>query len=73
MHTIISTGYKGYTAPETLSKLGYLPSRVEILCDTAADLPTREEIETNGYTPGSIALIADEHAYKILNHAKEWV
>ena len=47
--------------------------RVEIVCDTEADLPTPEEIDSEGFTVGSLAMITDTHEIKILNHAGEWV
>ena len=47
--------------------------RVEIVCDTEADLPTPEEINSEGFTVGSLAMITDTHEIKILNHAGEWV
>lgn len=46
--------------------------RVEILCDTAADLPTASEVTSNMYAAGSLALIASEHEIKILNNEGEW-
>lgn len=42
---------------------------VEITVDTETDLPTAEE----SWAAGSLALIADTHEIKILNHAGEWV
>lgn len=50
-----------------------LTRRVEIICDTEADLPTAEEIANGKYAVGSMAMIADTHEIKILNHAGEWV
>ena len=50
-----------------------LTRRVEIVCDTEAELPTPEEIDSEGFTVGSLAMITDTHEIKILNHAGEWV
>lgn len=47
--------------------------RVEILCDTAADLPTASEVASSMYAAGSLALIASEHEIKILNNEGDWV
>jgi len=47
--------------------------RVEILCDTAADLPTASEVASGMYAAGSLALIASEHEIMILNNEGEWV
>lgn len=43
--------------------------RVVILVDTAADVP---EPHTD-WAPGSLCMIAADHAYKILNEQGEWV
>lgn len=43
--------------------------RVEIGVDTEADLPTPRE----NWAVNSLALIADTHEVRVLNHKKEWV
>lgn len=43
--------------------------RVEIAVDTETDLPEAEEL----WAAGSIALIADTHEVRVLNHKREWV
>jgi hypothetical protein len=43
--------------------------RVTILVDTEDDLP---EPETN-WTPGSMALIAEDHTFRVMNNEREWV
>lgn len=45
--------------------------RADIGCDTEADLPP-VETETMIFAPMSMALIADTHEVKILNHEGEW-
>lgn len=50
-----------------------LTRRVEIICDTEQDLPTAAEIAAGRYAVGSMAMIADTHEIRILNHAGEWV
>lgn len=67
MYTVISS-----TVVDT-DKGVQLTRRVDILCDTEADLPTAEQIEANKYAVGSCALIADGHITKVLNHKGEWV
>lgn len=47
--------------------------RVEICCDTEADLPTAAEIADKAYAAYSVALIADTHEIRILNSKGEWV
>ena len=42
---------------------------VEITVDTEADLPTPRD----NWAAGSLALIADTHEVRALNHKKEWV
>lgn len=44
----------------------------DIGCDTEADLPP-VETDTMIFAPMSIALIADTHTIKVLNHEGEWV
>lgn len=48
-------------------------ARVDLICDTTADLPTPEEIADDFLAVGSFAYIANERAYKVLNNAGEWV
>lgn len=50
-----------------------LIQRVEIICDTEEELPTVENIDNNKYDVGSLALIANTHEIKILNHQGEWI
>lgn len=46
--------------------------RADIGCDTEADLPP-VETDTMILAPFSMALIADTHEIKVLNHNGEWV
>ena len=48
---------------------GKFMSRVTILVDTSAEIPTPDE----AWEPGSICMIAEGHSYKILNHEGAWV
>lgn len=48
---------------------GSVMYRVEISVDTEADLPAPRE----KWAAGSLALIADTHEVRVLNHKKEWV
>lgn len=66
MYTILSRKFIKFEGSKSIQ-------RVEIVCDTEADLPTPEEIDSEGFTVGSLAMITDTHEIKILNHAGEWV
>lgn len=66
MYTIISS--KVVKADKGIE----LTRRVEIVCDTEADLPTPEEIDSEGFTVGSLAWIADARTFKLLNNKGEW-
>lgn len=66
MYTVINKSFVRYENNSTIH-------RVEIICDTEADLPTAEDIANGKYAVGSMAMIADTHEIKILNHAGEWV
>ena len=66
MYTILSSKFIKFEGSKSIQ-------RVEIVCDTEADLPTPEEIDSEGFTVGSLAMITDTHEIKILNHAGEWV
>ena len=66
MYTILSRKFIKFEGNKSIQ-------RVEIVCDTEADLPTPEEIDSEGFTVGSLAMITDTHEIKILNHAGEWV
>lgn len=66
MYTVINKSFARYENNSTIH-------RVEIICDTEQDLPTAEDIANGKYAVGSMAMIADTHEIKILNHAGEWV
>lgn len=66
MYTILNSKFIKFEGSKSIQ-------RVEIVCDTEADLPTPEEIDSEGFTVGSLAMITDTHEIKILNHAGEWV
>ena len=66
MYTILNSKFIKFEGNNSIQ-------RVEIVCDTEADLPTPEEIDSEGFTVGSLAMITDTHEIKILNHAGEWV
>ncbi len=66
MYTILNSKFIKFEGSKSIQ-------RVEIVCDTEADLPTPEEINSEGFTVGSLAMITDTHEIKILNHAGEWV
>ena len=66
MYTILNRKFIKFEGSKSIQ-------RVEIVCDTEADLPTPEEIASEGFTVGSLAMITDTHEIKILNHAGEWV
>lgn len=66
MYTVINKSFVRYENNSTIN-------RVEIICDTESDLPTAAEIAAGKYAVGSMAMIADTHEIKILNHAGEWV
>ena len=64
MYTILNSKFIKFEGSKSIQ-------RVEIVCDTEADLPTPEEIDSEGFTVGSLAMITDTHEIKILNHAGE--
>ena len=66
MYTILNRKFIKFEGSKSIQ-------RVEIVCDTEADLPAPEEINSEGFTVGSLAMITDTHEIKILNHAGEWV
>ena len=66
MYTILNSKFIKFEGSKSIQ-------RVEIVCDAEADLPTPEEIDSEGFTVGSLAMITDTHEIKILNHAGEWV
>ena len=66
MYTILNSKFIKFEGNKSIQ-------RVEIVCDTESDLPTPEEIDSEGFTVGSLAMITDTHEIKILNHAGEWV
>lgn len=66
MYTILNGKFVKFEGSKSIQ-------RVEIVCDTEADLPTPEEIDSEGFTVGSLSVITDTHEIKILNHAGEWV
>lgn len=66
MYTILNSKFIKFEGSKSIQ-------RVEIVCDTEADLPKPEEIDSEGFTVGSLAMITDTHEIKILNHAGEWV
>ena len=66
MYTILNSKFIKFEGSKSIQ-------RVEIVCDTEADMPTPEEIDREGFTVGSLAMITDTHEIKILNHAGEWV
>ena len=66
MYTILNSKFIKFEGSKSMQ-------RVEIVCDTEAELPTPEEIDSEGFTVGSLAMITDTHEIKILNHAGEWV
>ena len=66
MYTILNSKFIKFEGSKSIQ-------RVEIVCDTEADLPTPEEIDSEGFTVGSLAMITDTHEIKILNHAGEWL
>lgn len=66
MYTVISSNFIKFEGNKSVH-------RVEIICDTEQDLPTAAEIAAGRYAVGSMAIIADTHEIKILNHAGEWV
>lgn len=66
MYTVINNDYVGFNG-------NAFTRRVDLVCDTSADLPTAEQIKDFGYSAGSWAWIANERTYKTLNNAGEWV
>lgn len=66
MYTILSSKFIKFEGSKSIQ-------RVEIVCDTEADLPTPEEIDSEGFTVGSLAWIADARTFKLLNNKGEWV
>lgn len=66
MYTVINNDYVGFDGNS-------FTRRVDIVCDTSADLPSAEQIADFGYSAGSWAWIANERTYKTLNNAGEWV
>ena len=66
MYTILNSKFIKFEGSKSIQ-------RVEIVCDTEAELPTPEEIDSEGFIVGSLAMITDTHEIKILNHAGEWV
>ena len=66
MYTILNRKFIKFEGSKSIQ-------RVEIVCDTEADLPTPAQIDSEGFTVGSLAMITDTHEIKILNHAGEWV
>lgn len=66
MYTILNSKFIKFEGSKSIQ-------RVEIVCDTEADLPTPEEIDSEGFTVGSLAWIADARTFKLLNNKGEWV
>ena len=50
-----------------------LTRRVEIVCDTEADLPTPEEIASEGFTVGSLAWTVETGSIYGLNSTGDWI
>ena len=65
MYTILSSKFIKFEGSKSIQ-------RVEIVCDTEADLPTPEEIASEGFTVGSLVWIADVRTFKLLNNKGEW-
>lgn len=66
MYTIINSDFMGFDENKSCH-------RVDIVCDTADNLPSAEEIEKRKFTTGSFAWLMNERTFKVLNHEKEWV
>lgn len=66
MYTVINKSFVRYENNSTIN-------RVEIICDTEADLPTAEDIANGKYATGSVVWIADARTFKVLNSKGEWV
>ncbi|MBQ8298112.1 MAG: hypothetical protein IJX77_10065 [Ruminococcus sp.] len=62
MYKIINSDFIGFEGDVTMR-------RVDIIVDTAADIPQPE----SHWSVGSMALIADTKEIKVLNNAREWV
>lgn len=62
MYTIINSEFMGYEENITIL-------RVDLVVDTAADIPNPEE----HWSAGSMVLLADTHEIKVLNNKSEWV
>ena len=65
MYTILNSKFIKFEGNKSIQ-------RVEIVCDTEADLPTPEEIASEGFTVGSLVWIADVRTFKLLNNKGEW-
>ena len=50
-----------------------LTRRVEIVCDTEADLPTPEEINSEGFTVGSLAWTVETGSIYGLTSTGDWI
>lgn len=66
MYTILNSKFIKFEGSKSIQ-------RVEIVCDTEADLPTPEEIDSEGFAVGSLVWIADARTFKLLNNKGEWV
>ena len=66
MYTVISSKFVKIESNKSVQ-------RVEIICDTEADLPTAAEIAAGKYATGSVVWIADARTFKVLNSKGEWV
>lgn len=66
MYRISKEYYVGTDSGNTLVEL-------ELICDTASNLPAYNSIANKIIVPGSIALIPNESSYYMLNFNNIWV
>ena len=66
MYTILSSKFIKFEGSKSIQ-------RVEIVCDTEADLPTPEEIDSEGFTVGSLAWTVETGSIYGLNSTGDWI
>ena len=66
MYTILNSKFIKFEGSKSIQ-------RVEIVCDTEADLPTPEEIDSEGFTVGSLAWTVETGSIYGLNSAGDWI
>ena len=66
MYTILNRKFIKFEGSKSIQ-------RVEIVCDTKADLPTPEEIDDEGFTVGSLAWTVETGSIYGLTSTGDWI